>query len=323
MQNYNWDIKTQFVFPEEYGLVEDVVAVDIKPRFQLIETEESLRLVGIYHITSTVRFDPHELPEYSEGTLIEHIELNEDDGYFEYALPLEVNLPKEKIPDGCHPELYVENVNYDVSTGSCAAFNWDVSCIIPEPVVEPAIEEEDSIRFDAYLESNNIPLEIPSANAFADLIQNTETDKLEVSPVNEEPVSDEEPVSNEEELVLKDDTIDEVSFDNSSYVESFENNSEESINDFKPETFLQSSNVIVPEPEIVVSEVEQASNELENNELDLVDGNLVQTEDLSPEEEVVDRAFDSDDFFSSLSESYTLLDLKSNKVSQEEPSDYE
>ncbi len=111
MQNYNWDLKTQFVFPEEYGLVEDVVFVDIKPRWQLIETEDSLRLVGIYHITSTVRFDPYELPEYSEGTLIEHLELNENDGYFEYALPLEVNLPKEKVPIGCNPEILIENTS--------------------------------------------------------------------------------------------------------------------------------------------------------------------------------------------------------------------
>ncbi len=44
---------------------------------------------------------------------------------------------------------------------------------------------------------------------------------------------------------------------------------------------------------------------------------LVQSENLIQQVKPVDRAFDSDDFFSELSESYTLLDLKSNKVSPE------
>ena len=51
MQNINWDMMTQFVFPEELGLVEEVISCNIIPRWQQIETEDSIQLHGIYHIT--------------------------------------------------------------------------------------------------------------------------------------------------------------------------------------------------------------------------------------------------------------------------------
>jgi len=301
VQNYNWDIRTQFVFPEEYGIVEDVVSVDIKPRFQLIETEESLRLVGIYHITSTVRFNPYELPEYSEGTLIEHIELNGNDGYFEYALPLEVNLPKEKVPTGCHPEVYIEDIYYDVNDGSSATFNWDVSCAISEPVIQPEIEpvnEEEMNQFEPSLDTSN---EVPNEQEFTDWNQNSEptTDELQFDDVIEEA-----PVPLEEEY----ENVEPVEFEDTS-------NNIESLSEVDEQTpILQSSNVFEPEIEESASEVEQANHHFNYLE------KLVQSDNVLQNEEPIDRAFEDDDFFSSLSESYTTLDLKLNKISPEEES---
>lgn len=308
MQKYNWDLKTQFVFPEEYGIVEDVVTVDIKPRFQLIETEESLRLVGIYHITSVVRFDPHELPEYSEGTLIEHLELNGNNGYFEYALPLEVNLPKDKIPAGCHPEVYIEYVRYDVNDGSSATYNWDVCCTIPEPVLEPTGEEDEFMQFDAYLESNDIPLEIPSASAFAELIHEplTETEALEAIEVEQEEQEEQE---EHQALPTLDHQIEDevVEFDD-------DQNLEESVNNFAQVSNLQPTEQVVSEEEILTAQHEEVSpqiEELEELEVLVPEVNVILSKDPS------DYFFDDDDFLANLSESYTTLDIKSNKVTPE------
>ena len=52
-----------------------------------------------------MKFNPKIKPDYSEGTLIEHLDLKGDEGYFEYALPLEVDLPREKVAKDCRPEL--------------------------------------------------------------------------------------------------------------------------------------------------------------------------------------------------------------------------
>ncbi|WP_052124100.1 hypothetical protein [Ureibacillus manganicus] len=339
MQNYNWDIKTQFVFPEEYGVVEDVVSVDIKPRFQLIETEEALRLVGIYHITSVVQFDPHELPDYSEGTLIEHLELTGNNGYFEYALPLEVNFPKEKVPTGCHPELYIEDVRYDVYDGSSATYNWDVCCTITDPVMEPVNEVDEVIQFESYLESNNIPLEIPSASAFAELIQQPESTNLEVVEVVEEelePLTLDDQTEKLEPLILEDrterlepliledqteelkpltkhDQVEEVAEvvevdDAPNYVESvnYVEREQEQLQEINAQTINH-----VSENEILTEEVAQVLPQEDTIE------ELVNTENVMQRKDPSDYFFDDDDFLASLSESYTPLDLKSNKVSPE------
>ena len=132
MQNINWEMMTQFVFPEDLGIVEEVISVNIKPRWQQVETDESVRLVGIYHITAVVRFNPSHLPQYCEGTLIEHLEFDGNDGYFEYALPLEVDLPREKIAQLNKPELFVNDVNFFVYDGSSCTFKWETKCVYEE-----------------------------------------------------------------------------------------------------------------------------------------------------------------------------------------------
>ncbi|MDN4494531.1 hypothetical protein [Ureibacillus aquaedulcis] len=134
MQKINWDMMTQFVFPEQLGLVEEIVSVNIKPIWQQIETEDSVRLVGIYHIAAVARFNPDELPEYSDGTLIEELEFEGNNGYFEYALPLEIDLPREKVAYESSPEVYVNEVAHFVYDGTNCTFKWDVDCQFDEAV---------------------------------------------------------------------------------------------------------------------------------------------------------------------------------------------
>ena len=134
MQNINWDMMTQFVFPEELGLVEEVISCNIIPRWQQIETEDSIQLHGIYHITAVARFNPQELPQYSEGTLIEELEFDGNNGYFEYALPLNVDLPREKVAQDNKPELAVDNIQFLVYDGCSCTFKWEVNCAFEEPV---------------------------------------------------------------------------------------------------------------------------------------------------------------------------------------------
>ncbi|SOC02612.1 hypothetical protein SAMN05880501_10374 [Ureibacillus xyleni] len=134
MQNINWDMMTQFVFPEQLGLVEEVISCNIIPRWQQIETEDSIQLHGIYHITAVARFNPNEIPQYSEGTLIEELEFDGNNGYFEYALPLNVDLPREKVAPTNKPELEIDNIQFLVYDGCSCTFKWEVNCSFEEPV---------------------------------------------------------------------------------------------------------------------------------------------------------------------------------------------
>lgn len=148
MENFQWEGITQFIFPEEVGSIDEVISVNVKPQWQQVETDDSLRLIGIYYIQSVIRFNKKELPNYSEGILIDTLEFNGDEGYFEYAYPLEVDLPKELLHTG-QPRLEVSNIQFFVLDGSCCTFRWDVQCIIEE--------EEDT-------QNNQVHIMIESSN---------------------------------------------------------------------------------------------------------------------------------------------------------------
>lgn len=146
MQNINWEMMTQFVFPEQCGIVEEILTVDIKPIWQQVETDDSVRLVGIYHIAAVARFNPNGLPEYCEGTLIDQLEFDGHDGYFEYALPLEVDLPREKVAEKNQPQVYVNDVSFFVYDGSSCTFKWGVDCKFEESVEGALFKHEPIIE---------------------------------------------------------------------------------------------------------------------------------------------------------------------------------
>lgn len=86
-----------FCFPG-YGCPTEIATVQIKPQWQTMQLEDSLRLMGIYHITAHVRFDFQDMQAYMEQEdiiAIDALDIQGDTGYFEYAVPLHIDLPKE------------------------------------------------------------------------------------------------------------------------------------------------------------------------------------------------------------------------------------
>lgn len=219
MQNINWDMMTQFVFPEQLGVVEEVLSVEIKPIWQQIETDESIRLVGIYHIAATARFNPHELPEYSDGTYIEELEFEGNNGYFEYALPLEIDLPRDKVASESRPQVSINDVSYFVYNGSNCTFKWDVDCQFEESVEgalfhyevensssdQPLVSEEIRFNYDAIIPEQPV---IPEQPTF--------TERTEVSELTDESISLNERVKGEETSALQEESqmTEEIRFGN-------------------------------------------------------------------------------------------------------------
>lgn len=325
MQNIKWEMMTQFVFPEELGTVEEVISVNIKPRWQQVETEESIRLVGIYHITSVVRFDPAHLREYCEGTLIEHLEFDENDGYFEYALPLEVDLPKEKIAQDTKPELFVDDVAFFVYDGSCCKFEWQARCIYqqaePSTVNNPAnpiLSEEDS-----------------SSSSSVELVNKTEEQEVfGREKAGNEPlaVSDElseigygdENINDHYKLSLETDSAnlsEKVEQNYQNEVHNYPNEVEDEIivnaNDAQyQDVIINNSNFEyrVPTREDK-AKIKYSEVKIDNDIVEIIEVQSDQRQVLNATDS--DSVFNPDDFFSELSESYTLLNLTSNKIIEE------
>lgn len=143
MENKQWTMEEVFIFPEHAGLPAGVRSLKVTPGFTEKRTEDAVRLTGIYHVAANVEFVEGERVEgIPDATVfIDDVELVEDAGYFEYAVPLHIDLPPE-----VEGPLQVMTTNVTSESDGQGLFSivWDVAITQEEPTVaivpeEPAI----------------------------------------------------------------------------------------------------------------------------------------------------------------------------------------
>lgn len=167
----------QFDFPLQLGAIEEVVSVQITPQWEQQQLEESVRLTGIYHIAASVRFDPTKEVHPGEGIFIDHLDVNNLDGYFEYALPLEVDLPKEKMETN-QLALDVNDVSFFVYDGSGCTFKWQVACRFEgQPVVEEIVPEQVVKQLSNHV-TEQLPEQLAILESSSQLILAPEPEKV-------------------------------------------------------------------------------------------------------------------------------------------------
>ncbi|GKV66546.1 MULTISPECIES: hypothetical protein [Sporosarcina] len=99
MTAHEWTVSETFYFPAEYGAFSEAAELKVTPGYTEERTEEAIRLQGIYHIAANVVFDSDKLIEDSaeDRLIIDDVEVENGNGYFEYAVPLNVDLPSETV----------------------------------------------------------------------------------------------------------------------------------------------------------------------------------------------------------------------------------
>lgn len=141
MKKLHWNMEEVFYFPADVGVPSETGNVKVKAGFTENRTEDAVRLTGIYHIAANVDFAEGQrvdaLPE--ETIYVDDVELEGQSGYFEYAVPLYVDLP----PEVTQP-LNVEATDVQTSTDENGAFkvSWRVTCSYDDATAEAHIEEE-------------------------------------------------------------------------------------------------------------------------------------------------------------------------------------
>ncbi|GKV68806.1 hypothetical protein NCCP2716_13040 [Sporosarcina sp. NCCP-2716] len=92
-----WTLSETFQFPASAGSVSEVNEVKVTAGYQDDQTEDAVRLSGIYHIAANVTLAEKAAGEAAEdpdgAIMIDDVEIEGTNGYFEYAVPLEVDLP--------------------------------------------------------------------------------------------------------------------------------------------------------------------------------------------------------------------------------------
>ncbi|ARJ37844.1 hypothetical protein SporoP8_02430 [Sporosarcina ureae] len=142
MTTHQWTLQESFYFPVEYGAFAESAEVKVTPGFTEERTEEAIRLQGIYHIAANVVFDADKQVELApeDVLVINDVEVENNKGYFEYAVPLNVDLPVELDGD---LQLEVQDIKSSSLEDGGLKLEWTVQLKKEEPVQEPvAIEEE-------------------------------------------------------------------------------------------------------------------------------------------------------------------------------------
>lgn len=130
MTEVNWQMRELFMFPHEIGQPVSAENIKITPQFTAEEFEGRPKLTGIYHIAVDVNLtnDSQETVQLDDAILIDDLDIKETNGYFEYALPFNIDFP----PEAENPvSLKVVNPTYEVTDGHLAMI-WDVICTYEE-----------------------------------------------------------------------------------------------------------------------------------------------------------------------------------------------
>lgn len=173
IEHKTWNMRETFCFPG-YGCPTEIAAVQIKPQWQAMQLEDSLRLMGIYHITAHVRFDFQDMEAFTDDEeliTIDALDIQGDTGYFEYAVPLHVDLPKESDLK----DLMVKDIRPSLTNQMCQ-LEWTVTSIFNEyePVVEEDVLDNQHLSVQAFEQEKaiatieeSVQIEQPTAVAAA------------------------------------------------------------------------------------------------------------------------------------------------------------
>ena len=155
IEQKTWNMRETFCFPG-YGCPTEIAAVQIKPQWQAMQLEDSLRLMGIYHITAHVRFDFQDMEAFTDDEeliTIDALDIQGDTGYFEYAVPLHVDLPKESDLK----DLMVKDIRPSLTNQMCQ-LEWTVTSIFNEyePIVEMDMLDNQHLSVQAFEQEKSI-----------------------------------------------------------------------------------------------------------------------------------------------------------------------
>ncbi|MEK5077489.1 alanine racemase [Solibacillus sp. FSL W7-1436] len=170
-----WEMKETFTFPKQLGNVQENSKIVVEPKWHEEISEDSVVVRGIYVVKGNIQFDHvAREDEIEDGIYIEHMDIEKDQGYFEYALPFSVDFPNDDIQT---VSLRIEDIKVEPNNGYCSC-SWAVHCDVekkvqavaevekPAPVKEvvveqPKEEEKPRLQAEKEIESTQMPQTVP------------------------------------------------------------------------------------------------------------------------------------------------------------------
>ena len=166
MKTVQWQMKEDFVFPESTGTPMGTESVRVTPRFTIDRSNESVRMTGIYHLAANVEFDlevPRKEKQVESAILIDDVELNGNLGYFEYAVPFNIDLP----PEANDPlNIVTANAQSEMEGQGAIAVIWEVQCSYREVIeVQADSSNQEQAKGDNKVENTTESPEVVEEKA--------------------------------------------------------------------------------------------------------------------------------------------------------------
>ena len=140
----NWQMKEVLCFPAHFGTVQQGSVIKVEPNWHSENKEDSIVIKGVYVLKGNMQFDFKERDASAqEGTFIEHVDIEKDEAYFEYAMPFSIDLPNDEIENVA---VNVLKSSVEINEAGQCVCSWDVRCDIekktPVEEVKPVQEEK-------------------------------------------------------------------------------------------------------------------------------------------------------------------------------------
>ncbi|MFC7365495.1 MULTISPECIES: hypothetical protein [Bhargavaea] len=137
-----WTMEQTFRFPQGCGEPVRAESVNVTPQYTDEHTENAYRLTGIYHLTCMAVFDGEaDTPNPEGATMIEEIDMEGETGYFEYAVPLYVDLPSET---GEGASIKSQDVRAHVNEDGALCVTWKVDCLYGDNMDDESDESPET-----------------------------------------------------------------------------------------------------------------------------------------------------------------------------------
>lgn len=139
MKEVKWQMKEQFTFPSKFGQPTSTEEVKVTPRFTEETVEGRPKLTGIYHLAVTVNFDKEETSkgETTDAVVIDDLDMKETTGYFEYAVPFNIDFPPE-----ARDPVTIQTVKPSAEiNNNQLAIIWEVACTYEEVGIHQQAEK--------------------------------------------------------------------------------------------------------------------------------------------------------------------------------------
>ena len=140
----NWQMQEVLCFPAHFGTVQQGSVIKVEPNWHSEKNEDSIVVKGVYVLKGNMQFDFKEREASAhEGTFIEHVDIEKDEAYFEYAMPFSIDLPNDDIENVA---VNVLKSSVEINEAGQCVCSWDVRCDIekktPFEEVKPVQEEK-------------------------------------------------------------------------------------------------------------------------------------------------------------------------------------